>query len=94
VAGLGIDPHPPVALSDMLGAIVASALAAGAIETDLALLLDSELRVEDAQCTFGVLFVPTADGVERLLGKLGLPRTRRPPRPAYFDSHISGISSK
>ena len=36
-----------------------------AIDTDLALLLDSEMLVEGAECTFGVLFVPSADGVGR-----------------------------
>jgi hypothetical protein len=28
--------------------------------------------VEDAECTFGVLFVPSANGVGRLLAGLGL----------------------
>jgi chemotaxis protein CheC len=72
MAGLGLEPTPPVALADMLGAIVATALASTAIDTDLALLLDSEMLVEGAECRFGVLFVPTADGVELLLAGLGL----------------------
>jgi chemotaxis protein CheC len=72
MAGLDLEPQPPVALADMLGAIVASALASTAMDTDLALLLDSEMLVEGAECSFGVLFVPTADGVGRLLTGLGL----------------------
>jgi chemotaxis protein CheC len=72
MAGLDLEPTPPVALADMLGAIVATALASTAMETDLALLLDSEMLVEGAECTFGVLFVPSADGVGRLLAGLGL----------------------
>jgi chemotaxis protein CheC len=72
MAGLDLEPQPPVAIADMLGAIVASALASTAMDTDLALLLDSEMLVEGAECTFGVLFVPTADGVGRLLAGLGL----------------------
>ena len=72
MAGLNLEPTPPVAIADMLGAIVASALASTALDTDLALLLDSEMLVEDAECTFGVLFVPSADGVELLLAGLGL----------------------
>lgn len=72
MAGLGLEPHPPVALADMLGAIVATALASTALDTDFALLLDSEMQVEGAQCRFGVLFVPSADGVSRLLAGLGL----------------------
>jgi chemotaxis protein CheC len=72
MAGLEIEPMPPAALADMLGAIVATALATTAVDTDFALLLDSEMVVEDAECSFGVLFVPSADGVERLLAGLGL----------------------
>ena len=72
MAGLNLEPTPPVAIADMLGAIVASALASTAMDTDLALLLDSEMLVEGAECTFGVLFVPSADGVGRLLAGLGL----------------------
>ncbi|HEY3764261.1 MAG TPA: chemotaxis protein CheC [Gaiellales bacterium] len=72
MAGLDLEPTPPVALADMLGAIVASALASSALETDLALLLDSEMQVEGVECKFGVLFVPSADGVGLLLAGLGL----------------------
>lgn len=73
MAGLSLEPQPPVAVADMLGAIVASALAASAMDTDLALLLDSEMQIEDAACGFGMLFVPSSDGVGRLLAGLGLP---------------------
>jgi chemotaxis protein CheC len=72
MAGLELEPSPPVAIADMLGAIVATALAATVVDTDFALLLDSEMLVEDAECTFGVLFVPSAGGVGRLLAGLGL----------------------
>jgi chemotaxis protein CheC len=72
MAGLDLEPHPPVALADMLGAIVASALASTALDTDFALLLDSEMQVEGAECRFGVLFVPSAVGVDKLLAGLGL----------------------
>jgi chemotaxis protein CheC len=72
MAGLELEPSPPAAIADMLGAIVATALAANAVDTDFALLLDSEMVVENAECTFGVLFVPRADGVGRLLTGLGL----------------------
>src|SRR4029077_17651126 len=70
MAGLELEPTPPAALADMLGAIVATALATSAADTDFALLLDSEMLVEGAECTFGVLFVPSADGVGRLLAGL------------------------
>jgi chemotaxis protein CheC len=72
MAGLELEPSPPAAISDMLGAIVATALAATAVDTDFALLLDSEMLVEDAECAFGVLFVPSSIGVGRLLAGLGL----------------------
>jgi chemotaxis protein CheC len=72
MAGLALEPSPPAAIADMLGAIVATALAATAVDTDFALLLDSEMLVEDAECAFGVLFVPSAGGVGRLLAALGL----------------------
>jgi chemotaxis protein CheC len=72
MASLELEPMPPAALADMLGAIVATALATTAADTDFALLLDSEMVIEGAECSFGVLFVPSADGVERLLAGLGL----------------------
>jgi chemotaxis protein CheC len=72
MAGLTLEPSPPSAIADMLGAIVATALAATAENTDFALLLDSKMLVEDAECAFGVLFVPGAEGVGRLLAGLGL----------------------
>jgi chemotaxis protein CheC len=72
MAGLSLEPQPPVAVADMLGAIVATALAATAMDTDLALLLDSEMQIEEAACGFGMLFVPSAEGVGRLLAGLGL----------------------
>ena len=72
MAGLELEPAAPAALADKLGAIVATALATSAADTDFALLLDSEMLVEGAECTFGVLFVPSADGVGRLLAGLGL----------------------
>lgn len=72
MAALDLDPQPPVAVADMLGAIVSTALASTAMDTDLALLLDSEMQIEGAECGFGMLFVPSADGVGRLLAGLGL----------------------
>jgi chemotaxis protein CheC len=72
MAGLELEPAPPATIADLLGAIVATALAATAVDTDFALLLDSEMLVEAAECTFGVLFVPSSDGVGRLLAGLGL----------------------
>ncbi len=72
MTNLQMEPHPPVAMSDMLGAIVASVLAVTAADTDLALLLDSRMTVDGTACKFGFLFVPGGAGVALLLDRLGL----------------------
>jgi len=72
MTGLSLEPRPPQTMSDMLGAIVASVLAVGAAETDIALLLDSELTVEGAECSLGFMLAPGSDGVAEILGRLGI----------------------
>jgi chemotaxis protein CheC len=70
--GLEVEPAPPQVLHDLLGAIVATALTAFAPSSDLALMLDSELRVEGEECSLSFVLVPSADGVNELLTRLGL----------------------
>ena len=72
MTGLELDPMPPETATDMLGAIVSSVLLGAALDTDMALVLDTDLFVEGAECSFGFLLVPTADGVGELLSRLGL----------------------
>jgi chemotaxis protein CheC len=72
MTGLAIEPLPPQAATDMLGAIVASVLAGVAGAEDVALVLDSDLAVEGEDCSLSFLMLPTRDGVEELLGRLGL----------------------
>ena len=72
MTGLELDPMPPEAATDMLGAIVSSVLLGAALDTDMALVLDTDLIVEGAECSFGFLLVPTAEGVGELLSRLGL----------------------
>ena len=72
MTNLHMEPHPPVAMSDMLGAIVASVLAVTAADTDPALLLDSKMTVDGTACKFGFLYVPSGAGVALLLDRLGL----------------------
>jgi chemotaxis protein CheC len=72
MTGLEIEPSPPQAATDMLGAIVASVLAGVAGAEDVALVLDSDLEVEGEDCSLSFLMLPTRDGVEELLGRLGL----------------------
>jgi chemotaxis protein CheC len=72
MSGIAMEPRPPQTIQDMLGAIVASALATTAVETDIALLLDSQLLVDGAECAFNFIFVPSEEGVTQLLASLGL----------------------
>jgi chemotaxis protein CheC len=72
MTGLGIEPGPPQTACDMLGAIVASVLAVGAEATDVALLLDSDIRIEGEESSFTFMLVPSAAGVAELLVRLGL----------------------
>jgi chemotaxis protein CheC len=72
MTNLHTEPHPPIAMADMLGAIVASVLAVAAADTDLALLLDSQMTVDGTACKFGFLYVPSGAGVALLLDRLGL----------------------
>ncbi len=72
MTNLALEPAPPKTATDMLGAIVSSVLAAGAAETDVALLLDSELTVEGAECSLSFMLAPGREGVAEILARLGL----------------------
>jgi len=72
MTGMAIEPTPPATATDMLGAIVESVLASQAHAGDVALMLDSELAVEDSDCSVAFMLVPSQDGVGELLGRLGL----------------------
>ncbi len=72
MTGLRLEPGPPQVIVDMLGAIVASALADRCGEYDIALLLDSELRVEGEPCSITFMLLPTPEGVSELLTRLGV----------------------
>jgi chemotaxis protein CheC len=72
VTGLEVEPAPPQTATDMLGAIVETVIAQHAAQHDLALLLDSDLVVENEACSFSFVLVPTAESVGELLRRLGL----------------------
>jgi chemotaxis protein CheC len=72
MTGLDLEPVPPGAATDFLGAIVESVLAERAGSGDSALLLDSDLVVEGEDCSVSFLLVPDAGGVDLMLGRLGL----------------------
>jgi chemotaxis protein CheC len=67
-----MEPRPPEAAQDALGALVATVLSVNAADSSLALLLDSDLVVEGEECSFSFMLVPTADGVDDLLARLGV----------------------
>jgi chemotaxis protein CheC len=72
MTGMDIEPTPPSTATDMLGALVASALAGAAMGSDIALMLDSNLVVEGEDCSISFLLVPDQGGVDLLLSRLGL----------------------
>ncbi len=72
VAGMELLPHPPQTIVDMLGAILSSALVTEAADSDVAILLDSDLIVEDSECGFTFVLVPAGNAVDDLLARLGL----------------------
>ena len=72
MTGLQLDPTPPQSTTDLLGAIVATVLATGAEETDVALVLDSNLAVEGAECALSFMLIPSRTGVGEVLAGLGL----------------------
>jgi chemotaxis protein CheC len=73
MTGLEMEPDPPLAARDMLGALVASVVMEQLDGTsDTTLLLDSQLLVEGESCSMSFLLVPAAGGVQVLLERLGL----------------------
>ena len=72
MTGLAIEPEPPLLAVDMLGAVVDAVLGMAAADTDQVLFLHTAIRVEDAYCDFGFLYVPAVGAVEHLLAALGL----------------------
>jgi chemotaxis protein CheC len=71
MTGLELEPRPPQAATDLLGAVVATALLLRE-DAEIALVLDSELTVEGEQCSLSFLMLPAAEGVGRILGGVGL----------------------
>ncbi|HWV86135.1 MAG TPA: chemotaxis protein CheC [Capillimicrobium sp.] len=72
MTGLAIEPRPPETVADMVGAILASVLAVRADSTNLALVMDSRLIVEGQECELTFLLLPSLQGIDELLGRLGL----------------------
>jgi len=72
MTGMELEPAPPQVTHDMLGAILASVLLGRGEDLDVALVLDSALRVEDEECSISFLLLPETGGVEELLARIGL----------------------
>src|SRR5919112_1898994 len=70
MTGLELDLTPPQTVTDMLAAIVATVLASRSEDTDTALILDSELRVEGEHCSLSFLLLPAAGGVREILSRM------------------------
>jgi len=72
MTGLAIEPTPPQTVTDLLAAIVGSVLATGAAETDIALLLDSDLLIEGTSASLSFMLVPDSNGISQVLAGLGM----------------------
>jgi chemotaxis protein CheC len=72
MTGLHLEPCPPHITTDMLGAILSSLALTQTTSTDLVLVMDSELEVENEPCSISFVLLPTDGGVSDLLRPLGL----------------------
>jgi chemotaxis protein CheC len=72
LTGMTVTPRPPETVSDMLGAIVSTALVAGLESSDVAIIMDSKLDVGGTASSFGFLFIPAVRGLADLLDRLGV----------------------
>jgi chemotaxis protein CheC len=70
--GMTLEPAPPQVVEDMLGAILQSLLLARGDDIDIALVLDSSMRVAGESCRLSFLLLPAAGGVGDVLERLGL----------------------
>jgi chemotaxis protein CheC len=72
MAGMKLEPAPPQVVEDMLGSILSSVLIGRGDDIEEALILDSDLLVEEEECSLSFLLLPNHGGITELLGRLGL----------------------
>ncbi len=72
MVAMELEPAPPQVVQDMLAAILQTVLLGRGEDVDAALILDSEIIVEDEQCSLSFLLLPATGGVRDILGRLGL----------------------
>lgn len=65
------EPEPPELAQGMLGAVLSTVLAMSTVITNYAVLVDTQLTVEKANCTVRFLFIPSDSSVEALVNSLG-----------------------
>ena len=70
--GMTLEPSPPQVVEDMVGAILESVLLARGEDIDIALVLDSSMRVAGESCRLSFLLLPASGGVGHVLERLGL----------------------
>ena len=71
MTGMELEPTPPASATDMLGAIVQTVLAERAGAGDIALLLDSDLVVEDSDASVSVPARPRSGWRGSTVGSVG-----------------------
>jgi chemotaxis protein CheC len=71
LTGLQIEPGPPQAVRDMLGAILATLMMEAVPDADTVLLLDSHMHIEGTPCEMSFMLLPNRDSVAELLARLG-----------------------
>jgi chemotaxis protein CheC len=72
MVGVAMEPAPPQVVEDMLGSILSSVLVGRGDDIDEALVLDSNLMVEDEQCSLSFLLLPNHGGIRQILERLGV----------------------
>jgi chemotaxis protein CheY-P-specific phosphatase CheC len=72
MTGFVLDLRPPASARDMLAAVVATVIAARSDGRDVAIMLDSELKVEHEAIALSFMLLPTPEGVAELLERIGL----------------------
>jgi chemotaxis protein CheC len=72
ITGLRLEPTPPAVGVDFAGALVGAALVEVAMESETAILIETPLGDGEAPSLGDVLFIPTSEALQLVLGRLGL----------------------
>jgi chemotaxis protein CheC len=72
MVGMEMEPQPPQVVEDMLASILSTVLIGRGDDVEEALILDSNLLVEEEECSLSFLLLPNHGGIRELLGRLGL----------------------